>query len=119
MNQVEILNVLRGDFEPIDSYMGKIAYKNLDPKLAGHKDADQVRKLLKIQQLGAQLLQFKLMSQAQKCKLLQQYCEYEERNEAQLKNFRNKQKEKLKELTKKQNELDYLLSVHENGLHKI
>ena len=77
INKVEILNILKGDFEPIDLYMGKVAYTNIDYKLNNHKEAYKIRNLLKIQQLGAQLLNFKMMSNSQKYKLLQQYCDFE------------------------------------------
>lgn len=33
LNKFEILSVLRGDFDPINSYMDEICYKNLDYKL--------------------------------------------------------------------------------------
>ena len=49
LEKFEVLNVLKGDFEPIDLYMAKIAYNNIDTKLNGLKDAHKVRNLLKIQ----------------------------------------------------------------------
>jgi len=61
--------------------MAKIAYNNIDNKLNGLKDAQKVRNLLKIQQLGSQLLNFKMLSNSQKCKVLQDYCDYETKNE--------------------------------------
>ncbi len=36
LEKFEVLNVLKGDFEPIDLYMGKIAYNNISSKLNGH-----------------------------------------------------------------------------------
>jgi len=39
LDRFEVLNVLKGDFEPIDLYMAKIAYNNIDTKLNGLKDA--------------------------------------------------------------------------------
>ena len=48
LDKFEALNVLKGDFEPIDLYMAKIAYNNIDNKLNGLKDAQKVRNLLKI-----------------------------------------------------------------------
>ena len=49
LSEFEILSVLKGDLEPIDQYMDEIAYKNLDYKLQQHKQAAQIRKILKAQ----------------------------------------------------------------------
>ena len=60
LSKFEILSVLRGDFDPINEYMDEICFKNLDYKLNQHKQAHLIRKLLKIQQMGNQLVYFKM-----------------------------------------------------------
>ena len=49
LRDFEIMNVLKGDFDPIDQYLEEIAYKNLDYKLAQHSKSHKMRKLLKVQ----------------------------------------------------------------------
>ena len=48
LQDFEILSILKGDFSPIDSFMDKIAYNNLDYKLNAHSKAHLIRKLLKV-----------------------------------------------------------------------
>ena len=85
----EILQILQGgDFSPIDQYLEQIAYKNLDYKLMAHKQAPLIGKLLKIQQLGSQLLNFKMRSNGQKAQLLHSYIQYERQQELKLKALR-------------------------------
>ena len=48
MHDFEILQVLKGDFDPLQLYLDKLAYKNLDYKLAAHKQSQDIAKLIKI-----------------------------------------------------------------------
>ena len=48
MHEFEILQVLKGDFDPLQLYLDKLAYKNLDYKLAAHKQSEDIAKLIKI-----------------------------------------------------------------------
>ena len=49
LQDIEVLSVLKGDFEPIDKYLDHVAYKNLDYKLNSLKEAHNLRKILKVQ----------------------------------------------------------------------
>ena len=49
LNKFEILGLLQGNLEPLDTYLDEYAYKNIDYKINSHKKADQIRKLLKVQ----------------------------------------------------------------------
>ena len=66
LSQFEILGLLQGNLQPIDTYLEEYAYKNLDYKINSHKKADQIRKILKVQQCGIQLLNFKLKASTKK-----------------------------------------------------
>ena len=55
---MEVLQILKGDLDPLQTYIDEYAYKNLDYKMPF--DCPQVGKLIKIQQLGIQILNYKL-----------------------------------------------------------
>ena len=76
-----------------------------------------MRKLLKVQQCGAQLLAFKLKSSKQRHQLLQQYNQYETENEKQLREFKAKQEMKIRELEEKNRVFDTLLNIAEQKVH--
>ena len=117
LHSFEVLQILKGDLEPLNLYTEDIAYNNLDYKMIDLNDP-QVGKLIKTQQLAAQYLKYKLDLNQKKTQMFHEFTQKECQNEAQLKQFKSKQDEMLHDLERRNENADYLLSMHDEGLKK-
>ena len=76
LHSFEVLQILKGDLDPLNLYMDEVAYTNLDYKMVDMQDPC-IGKLIKIQQLGVQYLKYKLTLNQRKAHLLGDYSQSE------------------------------------------